>query len=82
MILEILSPDSSLFSGEVNSVQLPGVDGLFEVLDLHAPLIAALGAGPIRVSSSEGEKIFKVNTGIVEVLNNKVSVLVEGLLED
>ncbi len=42
MILEILTPERKLFSGEVYGVQLPGIDGLFEVLDKHAPLVSAI----------------------------------------
>ena len=43
MLLEILTPDKKLFSGDVFGVQLPGIDGLFEILNKHAPLVSALG---------------------------------------
>ena len=82
MQLEILTPDQSLFSGEVNGVQLPGVDGLFEILENHAPMIAALSAGIIKVKSSEGEQEIEISSGIVECLQNHVSVLVEGKAEN
>ena len=42
MTLEILTPEKKIFSGEVYGVQLPGITGLFEVLDRHAPLVSAL----------------------------------------
>ena len=42
MILEILTPDKKVYSGDVLGVQLPGITGLFEVLDKHAPLVSAL----------------------------------------
>ena len=45
MNLEIITPGKELFKGEVSLVQLPGLDGLFEVLNNHAPLIAALKEG-------------------------------------
>ncbi len=48
MLLEILTPEKKLFSGNVQGVQLPGVDGLFEILDKHAPLVSALGIGKTR----------------------------------
>ena len=49
MLLEILTPEKKLFSGNVQGVQLPGVDGLFEILDKHAPLVSALGIGNVKV---------------------------------
>lgn len=77
MLLEIISPDRVLFSGEVNSVQLPGKEGSFEILNDHAPLIALLQNGEVRIIKSDGEKeYFQTNSGFVEVLNNKVTVLV------
>ncbi len=45
MQLDILTPVSKIYSGSVYGVQLPGVEGSFEILDKHAPLIAALGTG-------------------------------------
>lgn len=82
MILEILTPETKVFSGEVYGVQLPGVDGLFEVLDQHAPLVSALGKGAIKVLKSKDSKdkaaTYSITGGFVEVLNNKVSVLAEG----
>ncbi len=45
MTLEILTPETKLFSGDVYGIQLPGIAGSFEVLDKHAPLVAALGKG-------------------------------------
>ena len=49
MILEILTPEKKIFSGEVYGVQLPGIDGLFEVLNKHAPLVSALKAGKLKI---------------------------------
>ncbi len=45
MTLEILTPDKKIFSGEVYGVQLPGIGGMFEVLDKHAPIVSALKSG-------------------------------------
>ena len=78
MTLEIITPGKELFKGEVSLVQLPGLDGLFEVLNNHAPLIAALKAGKVKVADSQNqEQFFEINGGIVEVLSNKVLVLAE-----
>ena len=69
MNLEILTPEKKLFSDDVYGIQLPGVTGLFEVLDMHAPMISALKAGLA---------FFEIQSGFVEVLGNNVTVLVEG----
>ena len=49
MTLEILTPEKKLYSGEVYGIQLPGITGLFEVLDQHAPLVSALGKGNVKI---------------------------------
>ena len=80
MNLEILTPEKKLFSGEVYGVQMPGISGSFEVLEKHAPLVSALKAGRIKVlkDKQSHSSFFDIEGGFVEVLNNKVTVLVEG----
>jgi F-type H+-transporting ATPase subunit epsilon len=80
MNLEILTPEKKLFSGEVYGVQLPGITGLFEVLDKHAPLVSALKAGRVKVLKDKSNHLanYDIQSGFVEVLNNKTTVLVEG----
>ena len=80
MNVEILTPERKVFSGEVYGVQLPGVAGLFEVLDKHAPLVAALKAGRLKILKDKNQHVsfFDIQSGFVEVLNNKATVLVEG----
>jgi F-type H+-transporting ATPase subunit epsilon len=78
MILEILTPEKKLFSGEASLVQLPGVDGQFEILNRHAPIISALTKGKVKVKANDGVKYFEINGGFVECLNNKVIVCAEG----
>jgi len=82
MTLEILTPERKLFSGEVYGVQLPGVVGLFEVLDRHAPLVAALKAGRLKILKDRNQHVsfYDIQSGFVEVLNNKATVLVEGAI--
>ncbi|NII23653.1 ATP synthase F1 subunit epsilon [Pseudoflavitalea sp. X16] len=80
MNLEILTPERKLFSGDVYGVQLPGITGLFEVLNRHAPLVSALKAGRLKVlkDKANDQVIYDIQSGFVEVLDNKVTVLVEG----
>ena len=80
MLLEILTPEQKLYSGDVYGVQMPGVSGSFEVLEKHAPLISALKAGRLKVLKDKQHHFtyFDIQGGFVEVLNNKVTVLVEG----
>ncbi|MEJ7627947.1 MAG: ATP synthase F1 subunit epsilon [Ferruginibacter sp.] len=82
MILEILTPERKIFSGEVYGVQLPGISGLFEVLDKHAPLVSALKAGKLKILNDKtATSHYSIQSGFVEVLNNKTTVLVEGAEE-
>jgi len=82
MILEILTPEKKLYSGDVYGVQLPGITGLFEILDKHAPLVSALDKGTIKILKSKTTfENFTITGGFVEVLNNKATVLVEGATE-
>ena len=78
MKLEIITPETTLFEGEVTLVQLPGIDGSFEILNNHAPLISVLKEGKIKVrDASNKETLFDVKGGVIEVLKNKVLVLAE-----
>jgi F-type H+-transporting ATPase subunit epsilon len=82
MTLEILTPERKLFSGEVYGVQLPGISGSFEVLDKHAPLVGALKPGKLKILRDKQHHTasYDIQGGFVEVLNNKVTVLVEGAI--
>jgi F-type H+-transporting ATPase subunit epsilon len=79
MKLDITTPDSVLFSSDqVTLVQLPGIDGSFEVLDNHAPLISVLKKGKVKVVVKEEKpQFFEIKGGVIEVLHNKVLVLAE-----
>lgn len=81
MELKILTPELNVFTGEVDSVQLCGIDGQFEILNRHAPMIATLVEGKVSVKTGNQKQVFKLKSGIVEVLNNNVSVLTEGVVE-
>jgi len=79
MNLEILTPDKKVFEGEVTSVTVPGTMGSFEILNHHAPIISTLEDGKLTVRGSGKEDVFLIHGGVVEVSNNKVIVLAEGI---
>ena len=82
MTLEILTPEKKIYSGEVYGVQLPGIDGKFEVLDKHAPIVSALKAGKLKIlKDKNATSLYSIQGGFVEVMNNKATVLVEGVKE-
>ena len=93
MLLEIVSPEAKLFSGEVTSVSLPGFDGSFQILNYHAPIVSTLKEGVIKMvapsfifNKEVQDKFIKVNeqnyslnitSGTIEMKDNKVIVLVD-----
>lgn len=93
MTLEIVSPEAALFKGTVTSVTLPGVEGSFQILNHHAPIVSILKEGDIKIvadnfafSKESSAKFTKVDektytlaiaSGTIEMNDNKVIVLVD-----
>jgi F-type H+-transporting ATPase subunit epsilon len=78
MLLEIISPDKSLYSGEILSIRVPGSKGSFEILNNHAPIISTLEHGMINILEKSGNRTsFEVDGGVIEAKNNKIIVLAE-----
>ena len=78
MELEIISPGGVLFKGETDYVSFPGTAGSFDVLPLHAPMIAALEEGVIRYQTDEKkEQEIKIQSGFVEIKDDILSVCIE-----
>lgn len=75
--LEIVTPDGEVFSGSVNSVVLPGVEGEMEILANHAAMLAMLQPGLSRYAAGNDTVELVTGSGFVQVADNKVSVLVE-----
>ncbi len=76
--IEIVSPEKSVFTGKGKVLTVPGVDGLFQILNMHAAMVALFEAGVITVEDEKGEKInFSTRGGVVEVKNNKIVVLAD-----
>ena len=68
MFLEIITPDKKVFSGDVEEVKLPGADGSFGILNNHAPIIATLKKGTVKVTDSKKVLRFKTPSEIEEFL--------------
>ena len=92
MYLEIVSPEATLFSGEVQQVALPGVQGEFEMLNNHAPLVSLLKAGTVKITGNieldeavedkfnkvdKNTTLLSIVSGTVEMKDNKVIVLAD-----
>ena len=92
MHLEIVSPEATLFSGEVESVIVPGTTGSFQMLNNHAPIVSTLKEGIVTISGkmdlddsvqSKFKKqgvnttLFQISSGTIEMRNNKVILLAD-----
>lgn len=80
MYLEIVTPSEKVFEGEVTIVTFPGSDGSFQVMNDHAPMVSTLSEGEVVYKNKEGSNTTHITGGVVEVLNNKVIVLADGLV--
>ncbi|MBH45025.1 MAG: hypothetical protein CMC93_00235 [Flavobacteriaceae bacterium] len=92
MHLEIVSPEATLFSGEVSSVTVPGSAGSFQMLNDHAPIVSTLKQGTVTINGkievqdafkakfkqmSSDITLFKISAGTVEMKNNKMILLAD-----
>tara|TARA_B100000902_G_scaffold70982_1_gene76560 strand:- start:10699 stop:10935 length:237 start_codon:yes stop_codon:yes gene_type:complete len=78
MFLEIITPEKNLYTGKVNSIILPGIDGQFGILENHAPIISILIKGVITITeNNEKIKKFEIDGGVIEMKNNHTTILVE-----
>ncbi len=76
MFLEIITPEQTVFSGEISLIKVPGTKGSFEVLNNHAPIISTLDKGDIKIiTRGDEEKHFSIVGGVIEVRDNKIIVL-------
>ncbi len=75
--VSVISPERTLFEGAARFVVAPAFDGELGILYDHAPFMALLGDGPLRVETGTGTLRFRVSGGFLQVLNNEVSVISE-----
>ena len=93
MFLEIVTPEAILFSSEVDSISVPGIDGEFQMLNNHAPVVSILKEGDIKIEASnfnieekfeakfvkseDGRMSFSINSGTLELNDNKAIILAD-----
>ena len=92
MYLEIVSPEATLFSGEVTSIVVPGNNGDFEMLNNHASIVSTLKEGVVKISGNielnedvqnkftkgeNGRTLLKINSGTLEMKDNKIILLAD-----
>ena len=92
MFLEIVTPEASIFRGEVDSVTVPGVDGQFQMLNNHAPIVSLLQEGNVRIqgqlsfdeayqdrfkSVDKTTSVLPIQSGTIELNDNKIIILVD-----
>ena len=75
--LNIITPEKEVFEGTVESVQCPGLDGLFGILSSHAPMVSALGDGALTYVIEGKEEEIKISGGFLEVSNDVCSVMAD-----
>ncbi|MDX5584686.1 MAG: F0F1 ATP synthase subunit epsilon [Aureibaculum sp.] len=92
MLLEIVTPEAVLFSGEIDSVAVPGINGEFQMLNNHAPIVSLLKEGTIKIYGSieieeefeekfnKGDKdvtLLPISSGTIELKENKIIILAD-----
>lgn len=77
LAVALITPDATVFEGEADMVVVPAWDGEVGFLPDHAPMMALLGKGLMRVQLDGAERTFQVAGGFVQVAENVVSVLSE-----
>lgn len=78
MKLEIITPEKTLFKGNVYLVQLPGSTGSFEIMHNHAPMVASLKSGKVKVIDLEKKTSFiEIAGGTLQVEDNNIVILAE-----
>ncbi len=85
MHIQIITPDTQIFDADAAGLKLPGLTGYFEVLDNHAPMVAALGEGELKIledNSGKALKTYKLKGGVLEMnVGNQAVVLAEYISE-
>lgn len=82
MKIEIVTPDSKIYSGEIRSVRVPGTKGSFQVLKDHAPIISTLEKGTVYISDDQGNEVrYEITGGVIEVKKNRIILLADSVVQ-
>jgi F-type H+-transporting ATPase subunit epsilon len=80
--IEIITPDKSIYSGEIRSVRVPGRKGSFQVLKDHAPIISTLDAGVVIIVDEQGSEVkVDITGGVIEVKKNRIILLADSVIQ-
>ena len=83
MKIEIVTPDSKVYSGEIRSVRVPGTKGSFQVLKDHAPIISTLEKGTVYISDDQGNEVrYEITGGVIEVKKNRIILLADSVVQN
>ena len=92
MYIDIISPETTLFSGEIQSITVPGKKGYLQILNQHAPIVSTLKKGKVKIQGelilseevrekivleNDGHYYLSINSGVIEMRNNKIVLLAE-----
>jgi len=92
MYIDIVSPEATLFSGEIDSLTVPGTKGSFQILNQHAPIVSTLTEGKVKIQGqlklseevkslfsqeSDGHYYLSIRSGVVQMRSNKIILLAE-----
>ena len=81
MKLQVITPDKIAYQGEVTAVTVPGSAGSFQILKDHAAIVSTLEDGKVIITGNDGEQVIIIKGGVVEVKDNNIIVLAEGIAE-
>jgi F-type H+-transporting ATPase subunit epsilon len=79
--IEIITPDSKIYSGDIRSVRVPGASGSFQVLKDHAPIISTLVRGPVFIYDDQDKEVkLEISGGVIEVKKNRIILLADSVI--
>jgi len=81
MKLTVITPDKLAFEGEVTAVTVPGSAGSFQILKNHAAIVSTLEDGKVIIKDNNSEQVIIIKGGVVEVKENVIIILAEGITE-
>ena len=81
MKLQVITPDKLAYEGDVTAVTVPGSAGSFQILKGHAAIVSTLEDGKVIIRGNNGEEVIIIKGGVVEVKDDNIIVLAEGIVQ-